>query len=208
MILRILWGLSLLTTFCCVTTTHADVALTVETELVDAGDTALVGFFIASDTGAQLNSFNFPVDIGGADASGPGLGPFLSFNAAPVQNALAGIDIVGNLVALQNTIANSDVILNLTTPAPLALTATPVRLFDLVLDVAPDAPVGSIPISIDPTASFYQFNVIDSAGGSITVDGPVAGAVVISAVPEPSSLGFLAIVTLALGSLRRRRTLS
>ena len=175
--LRILLGLALMATCCCMTNTHADVFLTVETELVDAGNTALVGFFIGSDAGDQLNSFNFPVDIGGTAAPGPGLGPFLSFNSIPVQNVLSGVNVTENLAVLQNSINGSDVIVNLTTPAPLALTDAPVRLFDLVLDVAPNAPTGSIPVSIDPSAAFYQFNVIDAAGDSIPVAGPIASKV-------------------------------
>ena len=127
----------------------------------------------------------------------------LSFNANPVQNVLAGFTSNINTAGLQNQLAGSDIIVN-TIQGNVALTTSPVLLFDLILDVAGSAPTGSFPVDIADGTGF--FNVSDDNQNSLADDVVInSGSVNIVAVPEPSSIalliGFAGCVV-----MRRRRT--
>ena len=182
---------------------EADITFILEVDPpVSASDTAFVSVSATSTSGDSLTGFNLPIDVG---ANGTGLPAVLSFNADPIQNEINNLGIDLNVAPFQTGIDMVDGIVNLSGATDIPLTLAPVKLFDLVLDVASSAPTGSFPVIFNSGGTFFNASGTAAGGGPATIIPPVApGSVnIVANVPEPSSLALVLIG--GCGVMLRRR---
>jgi hypothetical protein len=189
----------------------ADFVIIIEHEQVSPGGTVEVGVYATSSAGHNISGFNLPLDVG-ADGKET-LPNGFTFRDPIIRNALfsnTGYDVPEP----QITIVDVDAIPSGFVPAIQAVTLSnvPTKLFDLVFDVGPAVPIGTvIPLRIvsDPLGLFN----ITSPSLAVATNPPL-GEVArgsITVVPEPSSVGFLlfvAVTNLAVVNSRRQRRTS
>ena len=191
---------------------NGDLVIVIDNVFAAPGSTATVGVSVVSNDladGDVISGFNLPTDFnvdGFNDTNNDGFGelpPPFSLNATPLANAIytnTGLDmpqtgVLGFIAADAITTGNG---------SDVAVGLTPVKLFDLQIDVDAAAMVGDVlPISIfqPPTPFDGLFNI---AGGS-DVAAPTLGSAVFGSVtvtPEPAT-AFGGV--LAAGLLLRRR---
>lgn len=183
----------------------ANIVISIEHELVAPGGVALVGVFASSNMGDNISGFNLPLDIG-ADGKRP-LPTGFTFRVPPLSNLLFS-NTGFNMPEPQITIANVDAIPSGFVQANQAVTlsAVPTKLFDIVIDVGPGVPVGTVvPIHI-LRDSLGLFNVTSPNGGIVSVPGvgtPAIGSITV--VPEPGSLAQIGTIALLIGAWFRSR---
>lgn len=192
-----------------------DVLVVIDRVSTGPGTTALVGVSLVSDdpTGDTISGFNLPTDFnldGFNDTDNDGIGelpaPF-SLNATPLVNALytnTGLDMPQTGVL---PLISADAIATGSGP-DVAIGLTPVKLYDLVIDVDASAVVGDVlPISIFQPGD--PFGALFNIAGGATVSGPTDGTPVFGSVtvtPEPATaMTALAAVGLLLGRRRIAR---
>lgn len=196
-------------------TAHADLNLTVDTVVADAGDNNVLVTVSAADPDGvgSLGAYAFALDFG---TTGLGLGPNLTF-AGNINNlATANFDSFSSVAGLGVAGANYDLQVNaggFFTPA-LALNSAPTPLFSLEFDVGTGAVPGDFfdvavlpfgaPFGSQPNELFVVSgtDIGGNEDATVTPGGISLGAAV---VPEPSSLALLAVGACGM-AVRRRRT--
>ena len=180
-----------------VSSSNADVVISIQNVSVFPGNTALVGVFASSDAGNVISGFNLPMDFNSDGLLALPSG-FVQ-NATPVQNALyanTALDTPASIIP-----ANVDWIptgsgSNATLGTDFS---TLTKLFDLAIDVGGSVPTGTVvPIEIRIPAAPLQslFNI--AGPSSPTVAAPSTGVPVfgsISVVPEPGSFWLILVVS-------------
>lgn len=171
------------------------------------GTTALVPVFATSNTADQVSGFNFPIDLNN-DGYNLLLPPGFSLNAMPFQDSLFGT-VAFNRTTPILPIIGTDGIANASSSVNTTLSTTPTLFFNLAVDVAPNAVIGSVfPLQIEAPGDPFsaQFNVAGPNSPVVaapTIGQPVSGSVTV--IPEPASLAAVGASLLALGTRRRTR---
>jgi hypothetical protein len=172
----------------------ADIVLSIQNEEVVPGGTAYVGFYAQSNTGFAISGFNLPTDINDDQMSTLPAG--FTLNAMPIQNAIytnTFFDTTsGSLVpAMVDGIVTGNGV-------DEPLTATPRKLFDLVINVATNVPVGTqVPITLLIPGNGLNTLFAVSGPNNPPVFAPTINTGVtgyIAVVPEPSSFAMLSLV--------------
>ena len=193
---------------------RGDIIMTMDNVTVFAGQTASVGVYATSTSGDIMTGFNLPMDF---NFDGNATLPFgFSYGSPVLTNAIfsnTGFDRPASI-----GFANVDAIPT-GSGANLTLGLTPIKLFDIRVNVAGNVPVGTVlPIDIEIPATPLQslFNVAGYANGNLASGKPVVlstapgviafGSITIVSVPEPSCL--LLIAALACGFLLKRTKLA
>jgi hypothetical protein len=185
--------------------TQAAFVLSLENVVVTAGQQAVVGVFLSSDSSQLLTGYILPIEVGG---NGRGLPSGLSFPGDPAAEtstwAAVGITQLGSDIT-PPIVRNYEGLFFDAMPlagSPIQLTTTPVQLFSLLVNTHPGLPDGTVfPVSITdssfPTSQFSITTISGTGGTSTTVHSiaaggsALAGSITINAVPEPGSLAFL-----------------
>ena len=187
-------------------TASAAVRISVADVRVPAGSatTALVSVFASSTTGDVISGFNLPLDYnndGYVDRNGDGVGDLpagFALDAVPTRNAVYA-DTGFDTPQPQISLIGADGIPT-GSGGNLTLTATPLKLFDLAIDVAATVPAGTVlPLDIFVPADPFGplFNVAgpnDPAVIAPQAGTPVFGSVTVVGVPEPTAAAGLAVV--------------
>ena len=187
----------------------AEIVFDIEDVVVAPGQQAVVGVFASGTAGETFSDFNLPIEIGG-DGRG--------FSSGIV--GFSGGDFVQEVDSF-----TSDVLVNTSALPPfftqdyegifsdggfaIALTPTPTRLFNILIDTDDFLLQGTVPISFTSTTSTVNpLTVVSSAG---TFNGPSAGvmsfnggSISVTAVPEPAS-GVLVLGVLGICAVRWNR---
>ncbi len=190
--------------------TRAGIVLTVDNVTVFAGQTAIVGVYATSTSGDIMTGFNLPLDFNRDGNASLPLG--FSYESPVIAHAIfsnTGFDRPASIV-----FANVDSIPT-GSGENVTLGLTPIRLFDLRVNVAGTVAVGTvlpIDIEIPPTPLQSLFNVAGYANGNLAAGKPIVflpspgvaafGSITITAVPEPSVLALIA--TLSSGFILKR----
>ena len=186
---------------------HADLALTVETQSADAGDTVVVNVSAADPDGVgALSGYGFALDFGDA---GLGLGPNLSFVNA--TNSVGNFNLFETAPGAGVAGANYDLQINagaFFTP-DLTLSAAPIELFSLEFAVGSGAaPSDFFDVRILPFGSSLPNELFVIAGTDIGTEASASisqGGISITAVPEPATASLIGFVVLAGLTVRRRQ---
>ncbi|GAB5403670.1 MAG: PEP-CTERM sorting domain-containing protein [Aureliella sp.] len=169
------------------------------------GGTAVLGVFVKSDgTNDAFDSFDLYIDVGG---DGNGLPSGITFSNSAV---VAGADFPNAAKNPQSDVtspfANADIQVS-ADRTPLTFSTEEIKLFDLQIEVAPTVLAGDISVAArDDSGGLMAFNLngtnLFASNASAFTFNP--GAISVSAVPEPSSFGLLAISATALFRRRSR----
>jgi hypothetical protein len=197
----------------CVAQSQAAIVIDVEDVWVPPGaGTAYVGVFAYTTTPLTpeaITGFNFPIDVGN---DGNMLPSGFSLNAMPIQTVYSGGTMTFN--TSQNALFNIDGIVNVSFATNVTLTssASPIRLFDIVVNYGPAVLGGtSTPVIVDSDTAnngglpFNRFTL--STSPSSATFSVVAGS--INAIPEPGVLIPILATILSGGAMyftRRRRS--
>ena len=190
---------------------QAQILLSADTVLADAGTTAIVTIS-ATDTDlvstTTLTGFELPIEIGGNGGTAP---TGLTFDVMTTGTGIGDVNItINNTSGL--TGPNYDIQVSgipLTggfppLPAPITLGATPTDLFTLSFEVDAGAPAGSVfPVAFLGAGEATPNDVFDISGDNTGQVTFANGAVVVPSVPEPGS--FVLIAASSFGLLLRRR---
>ena len=194
------------------------VILSVDDVSVAPGETAVVGVYASSTASDVISAFNLPFDFnndGFIDANNDDVSDLPDGFTLGTPPSLAAEYSVGlDRPMPQVELIGADVIVNTNNVHDVTLSATPLKLFDIVFEVdAGVAPGTVVPLRLFvPDAPFAGlFRVSGAAGSSAAADvvAPTAGAPVfgsITVVPEPAGIaGGVGIAMILLTRRSRRR---
>lgn len=187
---------------------QAAVIISLDNVSVLPGATAEVAVYAASDSADAISGFNLPIDFN-RDGNNSVLPNGFALDVTPLRNALF-TNLAFNTTTAVIPIIGVDGIVNSSNDVDVDLTATPLRLFSVTINVSPDAVIGSVlPLEIEVPADPFSalFNVAGPRQPNVlspTIGTPVYGSVTVT--PEPSSAVLLCAATWALRrrSFRRR----
>lgn len=185
---------------------QAAVTITIGNVFTPAGSTVSVGVFASSESTDIMSGFNLPMDLNndGVNASLPA-----GFTQAATAFTNAIYANTGLDANASSNFINADFI-GTGSGVNVQLSSTPTKLFDLVFNVGPSVPVGTVlPMKIfipgSPLSTLFNIAPPGTVVTSPTTNTPAAGSITVT--PEPATIGLLLVAGAPL--LRRsRRTIA
>ena len=184
-------------------TTQAEIIISIDNVETTADSTVVVGVFAHSTSGAQLFSYDTPIDIGGDGAGTPdGLtltdvveiqdfDSFSNLGGSSQEDLLVSVGSFATATTISGDALNPTLLYNL--EFAVDDTVSVGQVFDLDV-ITGNGFAGGVP----------SFVILDETFANVT-GSPVNGSITITAVPEPAAASLFALVAMVGMTVRRRR---